>query len=225
MDKHSPMYLTAEKLENILNSFKPDKKSLKIKHKRNLRCIPSLDSIFKQISHSTDLDFNGNIEQKHLKTQVSLKKITNEKEKKILDLFKSSSNSSNIEPEMLKDKTIKKILSCNKRPFGHQSSNILPDIPTNLDLKSPNGYKTQRKTLKNNLYINGHQNASLRSYKGLENKNFIPSLTPRSNINPIFENKEIDAELKERIDKCTLEYGQLKHKLGRSLMFRIDNRF
>ncbi|OMJ80525.1 hypothetical protein SteCoe_19222 [Stentor coeruleus] len=228
MDKTTPISERVKKLDFALNGFSEIQesiKSLKLKDKKDLNAVRSVGSFLNSISEAKEPAFNQTKSYKELKKKAVLRKLREkelekEKERRILELFTHSSKHSKefIDPSMLQDQNIKKILKGNKRSFGGYGHHVeLPDIKGQKyhrgNLMSD---RISNKNLKNILYNN--KETSLK-------KNGPTYYSPRfEEKHPIFEDeKEIDLQIKQRIDSCTLEVGQLKFKLARALIYKVKN--
>lgn len=228
MDKTTPISERVKKLDFALNGFSEIQesiKSLKLKDKKDLNAVRSVGSFLNSMSEAKEPAFNQTKSYKELKKKAVLRKLKEkelekEKERRILELFTHSSKHSKefIDPSMLQDQNIKKILKGNKRSFGGYGNNVaLPDIK---------GQKYHRGNLMSDRISNKNLKNMLYSNKEISLKKNGPTYySPRfEEKHPIFEDeKEIDLQIKQRIDSCTLEVGQLKFKLARALIYKVKN--
>ncbi|OMJ67432.1 hypothetical protein SteCoe_35413 [Stentor coeruleus] len=228
MDKTTPISERVKKLDFALNGFSDIQesiKSLKLKDKKDLNAVRSVGSFLSSISEAKEPAFNQTKSYKELKKKAVLRKLREkelekEKERKIIELFTHSSKHSKefIDPSMLQDQNIKKILKGNKRSFGGYGHSIeLPDIK---------GQKYHRGNLMSDRISNKNFKNMMYNNKETSLKKSGPTYySPRfEEKHPIFEDeKEIDLQIKQRIDSCTLEVGQLKYKLARALIYKVKN--
>ena len=234
MEKISYLTASAKKLDSVLSSFRIGSHSyqnINVRHKNEMDFLHSIDSYLTTISDPKEPAFNKTrkyIEQK-LKAQqkASLAKAKQkEKEEKLLQLFAHSSKHSDqfIDPRMLEDQQVRRLLQGNKRSFGSFESTLaLPEIKFGYSTKNLLSTRDAEKKLNKILYNNTYRHSVFcKKNRILKNINIIsPTSGMQKNMEkPLDEGGEIDQHLRERIRKESLEYGQIKHKIARSLVVR-----
>lgn len=237
--KKSQVTASAKKLEKMLNSLPDLTKSsrlLKIQHQKCKLSIQTFEDDINSLMNSKEPVFNRTKNYKDQKLKVNIIRnleIQRQKEnqKKIAELFAhSSKNSEFIHPDMLKDQTVKKVLRGNKRSFGgvgdDEGKFVLPEIQ--LSTKNLLGSKMANKNLKKILYNNTYRNSlyckNNQMFKNIEIKKPESQVTSpkyEEKGSSIVQDENVDQELNERIKKSVLEYGELKLKLARCLIYKV----
>jgi hypothetical protein len=238
--KKTTISASAAKLDKLLNGL-PDIKSSKTfkqKQKYCLSHVQTVESCINSMIDPKEPEFKRTMNYIDLKSKASMLRIKEkqrEKEKldKIQELFTHSSKNSYefIHPDMLKDQIVKKVLRKNKRSFGgfEERSNFR-DIKPCIVNKNILTSKLAKKNLENILYNNTYRNSlkfnNNRIIKNLEVKTPISHATSpkyEERLVTIKGEKEVDLHLKELIQQSMLEFGELKMKLARCLIYKVKN--
>lgn len=239
--KRIPISASVAKLDRLLNDLPDIKKSSKIfkqNQKKILNQVQSMESCLNNIIDPKEPAFNRTKNFIDLKSKANIlrsreKLKEKEKQDKIAKLFVHSSKNSFefIHPDMLKDKTVKNVLMKNKRSFGGFDDKLnLPDIKPFIGNKNFLTSKIAKKNLENILYNNTYRNSLYCKYnriiQNIEIKTPISKATSpkyEEKIDFFKEDKELDLHIKERIKQSSLEFGEIKLKLARCLIYKVKN--